>query len=185
MNKYQGSGVVAPVRDRDDSATLSLPTLVSEPHAPQENGSHQPAASGSLTENTFPYNGRRLQGDAFSELRHTTTLVVVDFLTAGAAVPLALLLLSVISGQPQNSLTHFGHNRVGDSIFPAAVVLALAASGSYRSTRFALRTSVFLYLKDLILAIGTGCVLAIGAGVLIHIGSGIAEPNSTQLLLAV
>jgi exopolysaccharide biosynthesis polyprenyl glycosylphosphotransferase len=183
MESYPGIGSAAPVKERAHSApSLTVPTPVAAHPDTQACLNENPI---SLVSDHGPAIGSVKQRRVISELHHTLILVLVDLVSAIASVPLALLLLSQISGESGNSLAHLKHNLASDAIFPAAVVLALAASGSYRLTRNALRTSVFIYLKDIIFAIGTGCVLTIGVGVLIHVGTGAPEPNSTQLLLAV
>jgi exopolysaccharide biosynthesis polyprenyl glycosylphosphotransferase len=184
--RFQATGLATSVSEKQQCVTESpLPDRISECSGLQDGSTFEQAELDGLSTASILSGVDLAHRSTISEFRHTATLVVVDFLTASAAVPLALLLLSGISGLPANSLTHFDHNLVSDAIFPGAVVLALAASGLYRSTRNALRTSVFLYLKDLIFAIGTGCVLTIGVGVLVHVVAHTPEPNSTQLLVAV
>lgn len=120
-----------------------------------------------------------------SDHEHATVLVCVDFLATCLAVPLALLLLAAISSVPSNSLGQFATNAARDSFFPLTVVVALAASGSYRSTLRALQPSTFTELKDLAFAVGAGCILLLAISAVSHSLFMTSELNSTQLIAAV
>jgi exopolysaccharide biosynthesis polyprenyl glycosylphosphotransferase len=122
---------------------------------------------------------------SITDAEHTAVLISVDFLTTCAAIPVALLLLAGVSSVSSNSMQDFSWNVVHDSLFPAAVVAALALSGSYRRTRRALGPSTFTELHDLLFAIGAGCVLTIALGALLHATADLEEPRATQLIVMV
>ena len=100
-------------------------------------------------------------------------------------MPVALVLLAAVSSVASNSLANFGWNLTHDSLFPAAVIAALALSGSYRTNRRVLGPSTFKELHDLLFAIGAGCVLTIALGALLHTTAGLNEPSPTQLIVTV
>ena len=120
-----------------------------------------------------------------TDAAHTAGLVSVDLLATCAAMPIALVLLAGVSNAPSNSMAKFGWNLVHDSMFPVAVVAALALSGSYRSNRRELEPSTFKELHDLLFAIGAACVLTIGVGALLRGTTEFAEPWPTQLIVMV
>ena len=72
-----------------------------------------------------------------------------------------------------------------DSLFPVAVVIALASGGVYRVTHRRLQPSAFLEIRELSFGIGEGCVLALAIGSLLHVLFGTSEPYATQLVMAV
>ena len=72
-----------------------------------------------------------------------------------------------------------------DSLFPVAVVLALALGGTYRVARRRLQPSAFLEFRELSFGVGCGCVLSLAIGEFLHGAFGTDEPNATQLVLAV
>lgn len=111
-------------------------------------------------------------------------LMVADLVAAVMALPLALLLLQTASPVSSNSLARFWTNVGADASFPAAIVLALALAGFYRSNRRAPYESSFSDLKELAVALCAGCVLSIASSLVIHLAFGVVESDSTQLLLA-
>ena len=122
---------------------------------------------------------------SITDAEHTAVLISIDFLANCAAVPVALVLLAGISSVASNSMANFGWNLTHDSLFPAAVIAALALSGSYRTNRRVLGPSTFKELHDLLFAIGAGCVLTIALGALLHNTTGLNEPGPTQLIVTV
>ena len=72
-----------------------------------------------------------------------------------------------------------------DSLFPVAVVVALALGGAYRVAHRRLQPSAFLELRDLSFGVGCGCVLALAIGSFLHGAFGMPEPYATQLVMAV
>ena len=72
-----------------------------------------------------------------------------------------------------------------DSLFPVAVVIALASGGVYRVTHRRLQPSAFLEIRELSFGIGEGCVLALAIGSLLHVLFATSEPYATQLVMAV
>ena len=119
---------------------------------------------------------------SITDAEHTSVLVSMDFLTTCAAMPIALVLLAGISVVSDNSMNRFSSNLAHDSMFPIAVVAALALSGSYRTNRRAFGPSTFKELHDLLFAIGLGCVLTIALGALLHATTALDEPKPTQLI---
>ncbi len=111
-------------------------------------------------------------------------LLAADFLAAIAAVPVALILLSIGSPVSSNSLSNFWRNAEQDSLFPLAIIAALALGGFYRSNRRAPYESSFSELKELAIALCAGCVISIGLSVVLHSAFDVSESNSTQLFLA-
>jgi exopolysaccharide biosynthesis polyprenyl glycosylphosphotransferase len=111
-------------------------------------------------------------------------LLAADMLAAIAAVPVALILLSIGSPVASNSLKYFWSNAGHDSPFPLAIVIALALGGFYRSNRRAPYESSFSELKELAIALCAGCVISIGLSVVLHSTFDIKESNTTQLFLA-
>jgi exopolysaccharide biosynthesis polyprenyl glycosylphosphotransferase len=111
--------------------------------------------------------------------------VSTDFLCSYIALPLSLLLLSVLSSVPINSVHQLGTNFAVDSLFPVAVILTMALGGMYRTTHRRLQPSAFLEIRELSFGVGSGCVLTIGVGALLHVTFSTTEPNATQLVFAV
>lgn len=108
-----------------------------------------------------------------------------DFTCACVALPVALLLLSTISSVPTNAPSRLMTNIKIDSLFPVAVVAALALGGVYRTTHRQLQPSAFLEIRELSFGVGCGCVLALAFGSLCHGMFGTIEPLATQLVAAV
>ena len=108
-----------------------------------------------------------------------------DFLCACIALPLSLILLSQLSSVPVNAPGEFLTNMKVDSLFPVAVVAALALGGAYRVAHRRLQPSAFLDLRDLSFGVGCGCVLALAIGAFLHGVFGTPEPYATQLVMAV
>ena len=115
----------------------------------------------------------------------TLMQISCDFLCACIALPLSLILLSRLSSVPANAPGEFLTNMKVDSLFPVAVVLALATGGAYRVAHRRLQPSAFLDLRDLSFGVGCGCVLALAAGAFLHGVFGTQEPYATQLVMAV
>jgi exopolysaccharide biosynthesis polyprenyl glycosylphosphotransferase len=115
----------------------------------------------------------------------TLTQISCDFICACIAVPLSLLLLSSLSSASVNSSGRLLTNIELDSLFPVAVVLALALAGVYRVAHRRLQPSAFLELRELSFCVGCGCVLALAIGEFLHGAFGTAEPYATQLVMAV
>jgi exopolysaccharide biosynthesis polyprenyl glycosylphosphotransferase len=111
--------------------------------------------------------------------------VSTDFLCSYIALPLSLLLLSLLSSVAINSIQQLGTNFTVDSLFPVSVVLTLALGGMYRSTHRRLQPSAFLEIRELCFGVGSGCVLTIAVGALLHVTFSTTEPNATQLVFAV
>ena len=131
-------------------------------------------------------------GTPDASLRHTIsdsglTLMQVscDFICACIALPLSLLLLSRFSPASVNASGKLLTNMEIDSLFPVAVVLALGLGGVYRVAHRRLQPSAFLELRELSFCVGCGCVLALAIGEFLHSTFGTAEPNPTQLVVAV
>jgi exopolysaccharide biosynthesis polyprenyl glycosylphosphotransferase len=108
-----------------------------------------------------------------------------DFVCACIALPLSLLILSALSSVPTNTSSQFLTNVKLDSLFPVAVVIALALGGVYRVTHRQLQPSAFLEFRELSFGVGCGCVLTLAAGALLHAVFGTIEPFATQLVIAV
>jgi exopolysaccharide biosynthesis polyprenyl glycosylphosphotransferase len=115
---------------------------------------------------------------------HIGVLLATDLLVSALSVPGALLLLSLNSAAPSNSLSHFWRNVETDASFPIAIVLAMAMAGFYRTGSRAPYESSFAELKELTIALSAGCVLSIGFSLILHLSFGVIETDSTQLLLA-
>ena len=113
------------------------------------------------------------------------TQVSCDFVCACIALPFALLVLSKLSSVPVNASGRLLANMEIDSLFPVAVVLALALGGVYRVTHRRLQPSAFLELRELSFGVGCGCVLALAIGSFLHGTFGTNEPYATQLVMAV
>jgi exopolysaccharide biosynthesis polyprenyl glycosylphosphotransferase len=115
----------------------------------------------------------------------TLVQICCDFVCACAALPLSLILLSRISAVPVNAPAQLLTNLQIDSLFPVAVVIALASGGVYRVTHRRLQPSAFLEIRELSFGIGEGCVLALAIGSLFHVLFATSEPYATQLVMAV
>jgi exopolysaccharide biosynthesis polyprenyl glycosylphosphotransferase len=111
--------------------------------------------------------------------------VFCDLLCACIALPLSLILLSQLSSVPVNDLGDLLSNMKVDSLFPVALVLALAVGGAYRVANRRMQPSAFLELRDLSFGVGCGCVLALAIGEFLHGVFGTPEPYATQLVMAV
>ena len=108
-----------------------------------------------------------------------------DFLCACIALPVSLILLSQLSSVPVNAPGEFLTNMRVDSLFPVAVVVALALGGVYRVAHRRLQPSAFLEFRELSFGVGCGCVLALAIGSFLHGTFGTPEPYPTQLVMAV
>ncbi len=115
----------------------------------------------------------------------TLMQISCDFVCACIALPFSLLLLSRLSSASVNASTQLLANMKLDSLFPVAVVLALALGGTYRVAHRRLQPSAFLELRELSFGVGCGCVLALAIGEFLHGAFGTDEPNATQLVMAV
>jgi exopolysaccharide biosynthesis polyprenyl glycosylphosphotransferase len=118
---------------------------------------------------------------------HELTLVLIcgDFVCACIALPLSLVVLAQLSSVPVNAPAQLLTNVKIDSLFPVAVVAALALGGVYRITHRRLQPSAFLETRDLAFGVGAGCVLALAIGSFLHASFGTTEPFATQLVMAV
>src|ERR1700691_2085199 len=114
----------------------------------------------------------------------TLIQISCDFVCACIALPLSLLLLSRFSSASVNSSGELTRSMEIDSLFPIAVVLALALAGVYRLAHRRLQPSAFLELRELSFCVGCGCVLALAIGEFLHSALGTAEPYATQLVIA-
>jgi exopolysaccharide biosynthesis polyprenyl glycosylphosphotransferase len=115
----------------------------------------------------------------------TLVQISCDFVCACAALPLSLILLSYLSAVPVNAAGQLVTNLQIDSLFPVAVVIALASGGIYRVTHRRLQPSAFLEIRELSFGVGEGCVLALAIGSLLHVLFATSEPYATQLVMAV
>jgi exopolysaccharide biosynthesis polyprenyl glycosylphosphotransferase len=115
----------------------------------------------------------------------TLIQVSCDFVCACIALPLSLILLSRLSTVRVNELGRLLTNMEIDSLFPVAVVVALALGGIYRVTHRRLQPSAFLELRELSFGVGCGCVLALAVGSFLHGVFGTTEPFTTQFIMAV
>jgi exopolysaccharide biosynthesis polyprenyl glycosylphosphotransferase len=115
----------------------------------------------------------------------TLVQISCDFLCACIALPLSLVLLSHLSAVPVNAPGQLVTNMQIDSLFPVAVVIALASGGIYRVTHRRLQPSSFLEIRELSFGVGEGCVLALAIGSLLHVLFATSEPYATQLVMAV
>ncbi len=115
----------------------------------------------------------------------TLVQICCDFVCACIALPLSLILLSHLSAVPVNAPRQLVTNMEIDSLFPVAVVIALASGGIYRVTHRRLQPSAFLEIRELSFGVGEGCVLALAIGSLFHVLFATSEPYATQLVMAV
>ena len=115
----------------------------------------------------------------------TLMQVSCDFLCACIALPLSLILLAQVSSVPLNAPGELLTNMRVDSVFPLALVAALALGGVYRVAHRRMQPSAFLELRDLCFGVGCGCVLALAIGAFLHGTFGTPEPYPTQLVMAV
>ena len=115
----------------------------------------------------------------------TLVQICCDFVCACIALPVSLVLLTQLSTVPVNAPRQLATNIQIDSLFPVAVVIALAMGGVYRVTHRRLQPSAFLEIREIAFGVGGGCVLALAIGSLFHVLFGTAEPYATQLVMAV
>jgi Bacterial sugar transferase len=120
-----------------------------------------------------------------SDKELTLVHISCDFVCACIAFPLSLVLLSDLSAVPVNASGQLLTNMQIDSLFPVAVVIALASGCIYRVTHRRLQPSSFLEIRELSFGVGEGCVLALAIGSLLHVVFATAEPYATQLVMAV
>ena len=115
----------------------------------------------------------------------TLVQICCDFVCACVALPASLVLLTQLSTVAVNAAHQLATNIQIDSLFPVAVVIALAMGGVYRVTHRRLQPSAFLEMREIAFGVGGGCVLALAIGSLFHVLFGTAEPYATQLVMAV
>jgi exopolysaccharide biosynthesis polyprenyl glycosylphosphotransferase len=108
-----------------------------------------------------------------------------DFVCACIALPVSLIILAALSSVPTNASSELMTNIKIDSLFPVAVVIALAFGGVYRVTHRQLQPSAFLEFRELAFGVGCGAVLSLAAGSFLHAVFGTIEPFATQLVIAV
>ncbi len=120
-----------------------------------------------------------------SDQELTLAQICCDFVCTCIALPLSLVLLAGLSSVPVNEPGQLMTNMKIDSLFPVAVVVALALGGVYRVTHRSLQPSAFLEMRELAFGVGCGCVLALAIGSFLHAAFGTTEPFATQLVLAV
>ena len=112
----------------------------------------------------------------------TVAQIAVDFFACAAALPIALVGLSLISNVTSNGLERFASNMAVDALFPFMAVAALAVSGFYRTTRRTVLPSTFVEIKDLAFAIGAGALMTMAFGLIAHATLGIREPAAAQII---
>jgi exopolysaccharide biosynthesis polyprenyl glycosylphosphotransferase len=140
-----------------------------------------PAASPSLgnpEQSAAPYR-------TMTDKELTLVQICCDFVCTCVALPVSLVLLTQLSTVPVNAARHLSTNMQIDSLFPVAVVIALAMGGVYRVTHCRLQPSAFLEMREIAFGVGGGCVFALALGSLFHVLFGTAEPYATQLVMAV
>jgi exopolysaccharide biosynthesis polyprenyl glycosylphosphotransferase len=145
-----------------------------------------PAAAAAPTANgAAPSSGPEVPQGSITDRELTFVQVSTDFLCSYIALPLSLLLLSLLSTVAINSVHQLGTNFAVDSLFPVAVIVTMALGGMYRNTHRRLQPSAFLEIRELSFGVGSGAVLTIALGALLHVAFGTTEPNATQLVFAV
>ena len=122
---------------------------------------------------------------SISDRELTLMQLSCDFICACVALPISLLVLSAMSSVPTNASSQLWLNLKVDSLFPVAVVVALAFGGVYRVTHRQLHPSAFLEFRELSFGVGCGCVLTLAIGSFFHATFGTIEPFATQLVTAV
>ena len=122
---------------------------------------------------------------SISDQELTLVQICTDFICACLALPLSLLILSMLSSVQANAAGQLITNMKIDSLFPVAVVIALAFGGIYRVTHRQLQPSAFLEFRELAFGVGCGCVLTLAVGSFFHATAGTVEPFATQLVTAV
>ena len=115
----------------------------------------------------------------------TLVQICCDFVCACIALPVSLVVLAQLSAVPVNAPRQLATNVQIDSLFPVAVVVALALGGVYRVTHRRLQPSAFLEMREICFGVGGGCVLALAVGSLLHVLFATSEPYATQLVMAV
>ena len=115
----------------------------------------------------------------------TLVQICCDFVCACIALPVSLVVLAQLSAVPVNAPRQLATNVQIDSLFPVAVVVALALGGVYRVTHRRLQPSAFLEIREICFGVGGGCVLALAVGSLFHVLFATSEPYATQLVMAV
>src|SRR6202789_10340 len=132
-----------------------------------------------------PPGGKASPYRTITDKELTLVQICCDFVCACIALPLSLLLLSQLSAVRVNAPGRLLTNLQIDSLFPVAVVIALASGGVYRVTHRRLQPSAFLEIRELSFGVGEGCVLALAIGSLLHVLFATSEPYATQLVMAV
>ena len=166
-----GRGALGRAIGRQRTPVVDEPSLAAPPPLPEPHDSDDArAASPSRT-----INDRDL----------TLMQISCDFVCACIALPLSLLVLSRYSSASSNESGRLLANMRVDSLFPIAVVVALALGGTYRVAHRRLQPSAFLELRELSFGVGCGCVLALAIGSFLHGAFGTPEPYVTQLVMAV
>src|SRR5580704_1028219 len=132
-----------------------------------------------------PPGGKASPYRTITDKELTLVQICCDFVCACIALPLSLVLLSQLSAVAVNAPGRLLTNLQIDSLFPVAVVIALASGGVYRVTHRRLQPSSFLEIRELSFGIGEGCVLALAIGSLLHVLFATSEPYATQLVMAV
>jgi exopolysaccharide biosynthesis polyprenyl glycosylphosphotransferase len=132
-----------------------------------------------------PPGGKASPYRTITDKELTLVQICCDFVCACIALPLSLVLLSQLSAVAVNAPGRLLTNLEVDSLFPVAVVIALASGGVYRVTHRRLQPSAFLEIRELSFGIGEGCVLALAIGSLFHVLFATSEPYATQLVMAV
>src|ERR1700685_3222533 len=137
------------------------------------------------TTTSSPPGGKASPYRTITDKELTLVQICCDFVCACIALPLSLVLLSRLSDVAVNAPGRLLTNLQIDSLFPVAVVIALASGGVYRVTHRRLQPGAFLEIRELSFGIGEGCVLALAIGSLLHVLFATSAPDAPQLLMAV
>jgi exopolysaccharide biosynthesis polyprenyl glycosylphosphotransferase len=107
-----------------------------------------------------------------------------DAIVASAALVLGVLLLSLLSDVPDNSLRHLPGSLADHVLFIPGVLVATTIAGTYRSPRRWIRPTTFGELRASAMSIGAGGFLALGVGSALHRWTGTPSPRGAELTSA-
>jgi len=113
---------------------------------------------------------------------HTVQLVLLDLVLGSVSAMLGLVIVASLSTVAGNQLSNYWHNIVHEVWFPVGLVLGMAASGNYRSSRRTGNQSTFTHMSSYFFAISGGGLLSILLTSVVHRVFNIYEANSTHVI---
>ena len=115
---------------------------------------------------------------------YTVGLMCSDFLLAQLSLAIGLVLLGIVSRNPENRLSNFWVNYPHGTAYPIGIVLGMAVAGNYRLSKRSPTQSTFSELQNYTTGIVFGGVLTLGLSYVAHHFAYYTVQVTTQMLSA-